>query len=197
MPEPQAEFHYVGFGRRVLATLVDACCVLPFSVALFTPLRIFCMNQRTALPSAAWYLLMGGVNIFLVSRFGGTPGKLLLGFRIVDRWGRRLTRVAAALRLAPLMVSCLLTLVADQLIFMALPARLHVRTLKEFSLAYSVHRSPVTQLLYFLWFSLALVDVLLILRGRQEQTGHDRLAGSFVVRRDSLVPPAGSPADLS
>lgn len=197
MPDPQPEFHYVGFGRRVLATLVDACCLLPFIVVLFTPLRIFCMNQRTSLPMVGWFLVIGGLNVYLVSRFGGTPGKLLLGFRIVDRRGQWLTRAAAALRMAPLMVSGLMNLVADQLTFMALPARLHVRTVKEFTLAYSVHRSPVAQVLTFLWSCVTLVDVLLILRGHQEQTGHDRLAGSFVVRRDSLAPPAVPPADFS
>lgn len=67
---------YVGFWRRLAANFLDACCFIPLAGTS----RMFYVY---------WFLpgaLIGWLfSVNLVVRYGGTPGKRLLGIKIASR----------------------------------------------------------------------------------------------------------------
>jgi uncharacterized RDD family membrane protein YckC len=81
-----SRFEYVGFWRRAIVALLDLLILSPLLLAFFWidpwSFRLHAA-WPSAVPSVAAYLL----TLFFVVRFGGTPGKLILGMRIVDRNG--------------------------------------------------------------------------------------------------------------
>ena len=187
MSESRLAFEYVGFWRRAFALLIDALFTIPFAVYLFKPMRLYGMNHRTVLPMLPWYLVEIAVVVFLVFRFGGTPGKLVFGLRVVDRDGRYLSPGNAVVRLGPSLLCGMLMLIGQQYMFAMLSPDLRASTLREMGRIEATHHAPLEYALNFLVMLIVLVDLLLINRGHLQQTGHDRMARSFVVTRRSLA----------
>ena len=87
------KFVFVGFWKRVLAALIDAAIGWAF-VPITMPLMTWTITHRSIVPEALWSLVWTIIWLWLVVRFGGTPGKLIIRVRIVDArgtflsWGR-------------------------------------------------------------------------------------------------------------
>lgn len=100
---------YSTFGLRLLALIVDLVVTACLSVLLMLMLRAVwprIVTERYAAGSvllgfAVSVLLLLTIQVFLVVRFGGSPGKLLMKMRVVPMRGASLTFRHAALRVSP------------------------------------------------------------------------------------------------
>lgn len=95
-PTFQADVEYGGFWRRVGALLLDALIMTPiFSVTYLGVQYSKMFYVWSFIPS----LLLGlFYSVWLVQKFGGTPGKRILGMRIALENGAAITPKAALLR---------------------------------------------------------------------------------------------------
>jgi uncharacterized RDD family membrane protein YckC len=75
--------------RRILASLVDSLCYLPMAIALVPATEIALKWQSTA-PIVATSVLWWFLNLWLILRIQGSPGKRLLGLRIMRIDGAKL-----------------------------------------------------------------------------------------------------------
>jgi uncharacterized RDD family membrane protein YckC len=100
----------------------------------------------------------------MTSRYGGTPGKLFLGLRVIDGEGNYLTLSAATLRMS--------FYLAYSLIRGAPPSH---EPLLRFAATFSST-------------AILAADLFRVFLGPLRQTWHDRLAGSFVISRSPAGP---------
>lgn len=84
--------NYAGFWLRTLAWLIDTIIMLPFilfAVYLIYGDAYFAYTEEMRFSYGFWdiffnYIVPCVYSLFFWLRFGGTPGKLLLGLKIVD-----------------------------------------------------------------------------------------------------------------
>ena len=183
--DPPAAFEYVGLARRTGVLLVD----LPLAMVIwwgFSQLNALAVAWRSfamvAVSAAACHVLWWT----FVTTFGGTPGKLLLGMRIVDAEGRYLGWAGAMLRDMPYLPWTAIDLVMWWKIMRALEAGRHAGESDPARLWALYAGNP--------WYASAAVaigvagfiDVLTILTNHRRRALHDYFAGSFVVTEESL-----------
>jgi len=89
-----------GLGRRFLALLVDAACALALAGASTLPLRLVLSGPalQAAFVTVSFAVGWGWHVFFEAYRAGRTPGKQLLGLRVVDGRGLPLTLEQALVR---------------------------------------------------------------------------------------------------
>ncbi len=109
---------YPGFWRRLGALLIDSALVAPLFV-----LNYFLGTTANALIYLAIVGQIVGLfmGVFMVRKYGGGPGKLLLGLRVVMTDGERVTLTAALLRYAVMWALGLALAIAMIIAAMALP----------------------------------------------------------------------------
>lgn len=86
---------YAGFWRRFLATLIDSLIFLLIFTVLLGPLYL-----KAGYFSAEWFISNGitfAVTVALWVRYQATPGKLLLGCRVVDAGNLQSVKLKQAL----------------------------------------------------------------------------------------------------
>ncbi len=96
------KYEYAGFWIRVLATIIDTVLV----VALMIPVSLFwdvnvddITQQNLSLNDLFWQVFSAVVCIFLWIKYAGTPGKRLLGLKVLDEeTGNKITVTQAILR---------------------------------------------------------------------------------------------------
>jgi uncharacterized RDD family membrane protein YckC len=178
---PTGELAYAGFWRRFGAYWLDFLILLPLiglTVWLGGQSRMFQLYYF--LPGVAiglWF------HVYLVKRFGGTPGKRLLGLSI-----RRLDGSPAGLREASIRhcvlfvlttlnsVGLLLaTLEMSDSEYLGLPFA--ARALRLVELAPSWHRSVTIAVNIWVWS-----EFVVMLCNRRRRGVHDFMAGTVVVR---------------
>ena len=176
-------FVFVGFWTRVLAALIDAAIGWAF-VPITIPMMRWTIESRNLLPHIAWSTVWMVVWIWLVVRFGGTPGKLVVGARIVDAEARFLSWGRAILRALPALVISMVSLAqmgavisrypnpAPHLSFMEIG-----RLMNEYGRPYSAFGMVLPLFIY--------IDIGAVLFNRQKRALHDFIAGSYVITRAS------------
>lgn len=89
-----------GLGRRFIALLVDAACAVTLASALAFPLRLVlsAAGAEAAFMTLAFVTGWGWHVFFEAFRQGRTPGKQLLGLRVVDGRGLPLSLEQALVR---------------------------------------------------------------------------------------------------
>ena len=175
-------FEYGGFWRRVGALLLDSLILSPLGIIMFLSMNY---TPRAylyfALPNVVITLLY---YVFLVKRFGGTPGKLITRMRITMTDGRPVTTQAAVLRYLPLLIIHVLSLLAmiqgasglgDDFPSMSFLDKMRV-------LAESAPRwnTIVTWLGYLWWIATAIT----LAANARKRAAHDFIAGTVVLRTD-------------
>jgi uncharacterized RDD family membrane protein YckC len=195
-----AELHYAGFGRRFGAVLVDVLFLLPLAAVvlwLTAHYRLFPL----------FYIGPGlglGViyHVYLVRRFGGTPGKLVAGLRIVKLDGSPIDDSGAILRYLPEAVFSTLTATS-----MAMAA-LTMTDADYASLAFGpllqrltdtspVWRKPI-EILEHVWIW---SEFIVMLTNEKRRALHDFLAGTVVILKPrgdvapAVTPPPALPGD--
>lgn len=192
---------YSTFWRRVGAQLLDIVFILPV-LALCVALGALGRGAYFVFVVLMW-LLNFGYYIYLVKRFGGTPGKLILGLRIVQLNGRPVSYQQATLRYIVFLFLSTCSFLALVLGALAMTdadyASLdwHHRNAGLVALAPSWY--PWVERLIDLW-TLGLLIVMLT--NSERRTIHDFMAGTVVIRKvespeilEVAPPPPPLPAD--
>lgn len=109
MPELPRNERYAGFMPRFAARIVDALIMLPVLAMQYALLRYQWAVAWSLVLSFAFSLWF---HVYLVSRYGGTPGKLLLDLRIAMADGTPVTARAALKRQSVMLVLMVCTSVA-------------------------------------------------------------------------------------
>jgi uncharacterized RDD family membrane protein YckC len=179
---------YAGFWQRVFSYLIDAVLVGGPSFAI-----VYFGGEVSRFFYAYWAipgLLLGlWFHVYLVVRFGGTPGKLLMKIKIAMLDGSPITQKAAVLRYAVLLVLSLLSVIA------VLIATWQMTDAEYFSFSY-LERSKALMALAPAWY--ATVSLLMqiwiwgefvtMLFNKKRRAVHDFIAGTVVIRNSTSIP---------
>jgi uncharacterized RDD family membrane protein YckC len=175
------EREYGGFWLRVGALLIDGVILLPATaMQFFGPQWSRMYFWYSIIPML---LLNAFYWIYLVKRFGGTPGKRILKMRITMEDGAPLTRLAALLRNAPLYLGSALTTFATALAartisdsdFIALGYLDKLRLLNANAPWWNIWVSTSLQIF-------VLVTAIVMLCNYRRRALHDYIAGTVVLR---------------
>ena len=176
-----AELQYATFWQRFGAYWIDVLVLAPLAVV------VYFLAETSRYFYMYWYvlgLLIGlFFHVYLVKRYGGTPGKLLLKTRIALVDGSPITTNAAALRYAVLFV---LTAISSGALSMGV---LSMTDEMYFSLGY-VARAQKMMELAPPWYSAVNVlmqiwiwgEFISMLFNKKRRAVHDFMAGTVVVR---------------
>lgn len=178
-----ADIVYGGFWRRFGAQFIDGVILLPLTLGTLVAINYSRMAYA--------YLLVPTVliglfySIYLVSRFGGTPGKLLLKMRIVMTDGSAITTQAATLRYAVMALlsalsSAALAIASRQITDDAYMASSYLEKINTLSQLSPPWKDSVNGVIG-LW---VIASVVVMLCNRRRRTVHDFIARSVVVRTD-------------
>ncbi len=175
------ELRYVGFWRRFGAFWIDALILLPIAAIpylLSGQVRLFYLYS--AVPSV---LINYGFSVYLVFRYGGTPGKLLLHTRVAMVDGSPVTFSAANVRYAVSFVLSVLAVVA------VLMASLKLTDQQYFSGNY-IARSTLLAASTPKWYQTVVVlsqvwvwsEFVTMMFNRKRRAVQDFMAGTIVVK---------------
>jgi uncharacterized RDD family membrane protein YckC len=179
---------YAGFGPRLASLLLDFIIMLPL-IALqfwgFAEFRLF--DVYNFLPGIVFGLFY---SVYLVRRFGGTPGKLMVGIRIRKLDGEPVGYREAFLRYLPdFVLNILVSIAFIMAIFQLTDTEYHSlafmeRTRRIVELEPSWH-SPLQ------WIQTAWVwgELIVLLTNRKRRALHDFIAGTVVVHVSSKAAP--------
>jgi uncharacterized RDD family membrane protein YckC len=172
---------YAGFWQRFGAYWIDALILLPLS-----GLAIF-FGEKSRLFLLYWFVpgLALGLfyQVYLVRRYGGTPGKLLLKTRIAMQDGAPVTMKAAVLRHAVLFILSALLSVA-----MLIPI-LQMTDANYFSYTYITRSVKLVEMAPSWYYPVAILlqiwiwgEFVTMLFNKRRRAVHDFIAGTVVVR---------------
>jgi uncharacterized RDD family membrane protein YckC len=176
-----AELQYATFWQRFLAYWIDVLVVLPMAAIpylLADKTRFFYMYWL--IPGLAVGLFF---HVYLVKRYGGTPGKLLLKTRIALVDGSRVTTTAAGLRYAILFILSALSSIALVMSTLSMTDEMYfslgyvARVQQMVELAPSWY--PMVSVLVQVWVWSEFITMLL---NEKRRAVHDFIAGTVVVR---------------
>jgi uncharacterized RDD family membrane protein YckC len=171
---------YAGFWPRLASLLLDVLIFAPIGVLIFWGqanfrlFRVYCF-----LPIVLWSLFFG---IWLVQRYGGTPGKLIMGIRIRKLDGDPVGYKEACLRYLPDFILSVLTSLA--LIYSVL----HMSDPEYQALTFTAINKRVIELAPswykpLQWIQSAWVwgELIVLLTNSKRRALHDFIAGTVVV----------------
>jgi len=172
--------HYAGFWPRLGSLLLDLTFVLPLTALVFWASRHYRLFQ-------VYYMIPGTpfglfYNVYLVRRFGGTPGKLVVGIRIRKLDGEPVGYREAFLRNLPEFILALLSNIA--FIF----PLLHMSDAEYQSLSFVEFSKHITELAPS-WYKPVQIsqtiwfwgELIVLLTNRKRRALHDFIAGTVVV----------------
>jgi uncharacterized RDD family membrane protein YckC len=182
MELPASPLVYAGFWRRLGAMLIDLVVLAPLSLFVVWGThhyRLF--DAYMLIPNIVVSILF---SVVLVAKFGGTPGKLVLGMRVVRVDGTPIGMSRAFVRnlpelllwLASAVALCVPLLNMSDNAYMQLAPHLGERRRELETLAPSWYQ-PL-QILYYAW---VYGELLVLLTNKKRRALHDFLAGSVVV----------------
>ena len=173
LPSDPEQFEYAGFWRRVGASLLDWITMIPMGLMLFV--LMFSTSRAYlyfAVPSFAVSLFY---FVYLVKRFGGTPGKRMSGMRITMVDGSPVTTKAAVLRYLPFFIpQALSTLLMVRATFAPVEGYdsmnfiEKMQSLQEGTTSWS---ASLTGLMYVWWIATAIT----LAANRRRRAAHDFL----------------------
>jgi uncharacterized RDD family membrane protein YckC len=175
---------YAGFWLRLGALLLDFLIMLPLGVLVFFGSERFRLFDL-------YYLVPGTLlrlfySVYLVQRFGGTPGKLIVGVRIRKVSGEPVGYREAFLRYLPeFVLGVLMSIAMLMSVFHLSDAEYHAlsfmdRAKRMVELAPSWY-SPL-QIVQNVW---VWGELIVLLTNRKRRALHDFIAGTVVVQTSS------------
>jgi uncharacterized RDD family membrane protein YckC len=173
--------HYAGFWRRFGAYWLDFLIFLPaIGVSFWLGEKSRVLSVSSYLP---WLVFSTWFHVYLVKRYGGTPGKLMLGIRIA-----RVDGLPVGYRESLLRYSVLFALSTLQSIALAI-ATLGMSDSEYLSLSFDARSArmveiapswyqPITILMnVWIWS-----EFVVMLTNKRRRALHDFMAGTVVVR---------------
>ncbi|AEI43393.1 RDD family protein [Paenibacillus mucilaginosus] len=175
-----SEFEYIGFGKRVAMSIVELIVVsVPFVFLYTTSLRM-AVQWESVIPFILQWMLVISLLIFMITRYGATPGKLIMKAKIVDRNGNYLSVGRAVLRLVIYSLnSILLVFALDAAIRHGVPYEEVGGFISDYEGEDGFHIARMAAGV------IAIIDIVWLFLNRKRRTLHDLLAGSYVVSVDS------------
>ncbi len=178
-------FAYVPFWGRVGAGTLDLVLCLPWFW-----IHHWCQQAAFRLwspaPLLALQVIGFAVWVACISRFGATPGKLLLGMRIVDSKGNTLSLERAGLRNLDYLLSIALSVLDYGEIFAAAPPAPRPQSWSAMGDYLLAHETIYAQAQHW-WIVYFLADFLVVATNSKKRALHDYIAGSYVVTKKSLL----------
>jgi uncharacterized RDD family membrane protein YckC len=169
---------YGAVWQRALATFIDAAIL----VGIHAIPANFDINMGIR-HLGVYIMLCFGIfyHIYLVSRFGATPGKMLVGLKIVIKDGRSIAVQNAVMRYAVAFAFYLFMAVPDLVALDLLDQHLLPRTIwiTEHVELFNININ-IPGTLFGLWY---VPTTLLLLFHPQRRTLHDFIAGTVVIRK--------------
>lgn len=177
------EFVFVGFWKRVLAALVDAVIGWGF-MPITMPITIWSVKHRNILPEILWMVIWTAIWLWMVVRFGATPGKLSIRARIVTAQGTFLSWRRALLRIVPRLIMSLNSFFQMEAAVSRYPESVSRFSFLEVGWLLNEYGEPYTTVAAVLGF-FVYADLGVVLFNRQKRAIHDFIAGSYVITKDS------------
>ena len=171
---------YAGFWPRLGALLLDFLIFLPLIALQIWALQHYRLFGLYSLVPGT--LLGLFYSVYLVRRYGGTPGKLIVGIRIRKLFGEPVGYREAFLRYLPdcvfgLLISVALIIAVFQMSDTEYHAlSFHERVVRMHELAPSWYKP--TEIVQNVWFW---GELLVLLTNRKRRALHDFIAGTVVV----------------
>ncbi len=176
-----AEVEYGGFWRRLGAQGLDALILAPLGIlsyfgAQFSP-RFYAYWLIPGIAIGLFY------SVYLVKRYGGTPGKRILDMRIVMTDGSPVTGAAAFWRYSVMLVLSTIPSIGTAI------ASLNINTEGYDSMSF-MERMALIGLNTPAWANFAsigifgwiVIGIIVMLTNERRRTTHDFIAGTVVVR---------------
>ncbi len=179
---------YAGFWLRFCSMLLDGLILSPLLFLMMLDMsRLLMIGVVTLL-----FFFEAFYDVYFVQRFGGTPGKLIVGLRILKTGGSPVTYREALLRAGPELIFSLLGSIGLAVALSRIPGAAHSTFLAGVSssqlLAFSPAWSGPVQIIERIW---NWGELIVLQTNRKKRALHDFIAGTVVVQYSR---PAGSPA---
>ena len=178
-------FVYIGFWKRALATLIDALigfALMPISI----PLMKLCFAHRIIIPQLAYGIVWTVFWMWLIVKYGATPGKMVIKARIINSNGEFLNWGKVFIRMIfPGLLIAINSYLQQWQTMSTAPAETSINSFLEIGQAMNQYGQPFTFLATILGLTVY-ADVLAVLFNKRKQAIHDFIAGSYVVTKDSL-----------
>lgn len=184
---------YAGFGPRLASLLLDFVVTLPLgALAIWGTSSFRLFDLYYLIPGALFSLFY---HVYLVRRYGGTPGKLLAGIVIRKVDGTPVGYREAFLRFSVTFVFSLLTSIT--LLF----PLLQMTDAEYFSLSFLERGKRMIELapVWYTplnWAQIVWIwsELLVLLTNKKRRALHDFIAGTVVVYTSPALDPALKPA---
>jgi uncharacterized RDD family membrane protein YckC len=172
---------YVGFWRRLAAYLIDVAIVIPYGI--FSSWILYASKEGLLIGQAIAFVIGIIFEIYMVKRFGGSPGKLIMTMRIAKLDGSPVGYREASVRYSVLFVISLVSsagLVISAFNmpdseYVALTHTTRVMRLRELAPAWY---QPI-DMAGLVWVG---GEFVVLLTNRKRRAIHDFMAGTVVVR---------------
>jgi uncharacterized RDD family membrane protein YckC len=174
------ELRYADVWQRVAAQLIDTLFLVPVIV-----LDVFIganSHMHALLVSIAVIMLDVYVYIGMTVQFGGSPGKLLLGLRIVNLDGTAARLKAALRRYSVMGTMTMASSVVMMLAVFSMPEELY-RSLPFWERGSGAQYEQEIDYLSYLMIAWAFAGFLALLLNAQRRALHDFMAGTVVVQQ--------------
>jgi uncharacterized RDD family membrane protein YckC len=177
MEEVPIHTGFVGFWKRVLAYIIQVSILCIPVVYAYRYLIVLSSKTGSLMPFVIYWIFYYAFSVFLMVRYGGTVGKLVLGLRIVDNTGQYLSISRSIIRLFPyILYSTVYTLSLNEVITSQVNS--NGGNLSHNKGVYDAF-DAIVGLIFF-------IDVIVILFNRKKRAIHDFLAGSYVVKKNFI-----------
>jgi len=175
---------YGGFWVRLGALFLDAIILFPIFASIYWGGRQFRLFEVCLAP------LVGIIySIYLVKRFGGTPGKLILGLRIRKVDGSPVGYKEAVLRYLPEFIFGLFGSVALIMVLLQISdADYASLSLKQRSAYIKAHKPAWDMYAHIAGQIWIWSEFIVLLTNKKRRALHDFIAGTVVMRKSALPP---------
>jgi uncharacterized RDD family membrane protein YckC len=183
----EAELVYVGFWRRLAAHAIDLAILVPY--ALLTKQLIYTSRTAYLANLVIGTLIAIVFEVYLVKRFGGSPGKIILGVRIARSDGSQVGYKQACIRYSVLFLITMLSSIGLLMSLFSMTdiqyaafssAKVSVKALEAGAPAWY---QPV-QIVGSVW---VYSEFLVLLTNKKRRALHDFMAGTVVIRNPQTI----------
>lgn len=153
---------YVGFWKRVKASLIDGVILLIPWYFIYK----FLLNTKFAPICVVGYcfMMLAYFSIFVI-QFGGTPGKLICHIRVINSSGKNISFLESLARQYINIISCIYTILS-------------------YLIYGKTNISIISSNLIGLWF---FVDAFVLLFNNRRRTLHDFIANTYVIVNEEYL----------
>jgi uncharacterized RDD family membrane protein YckC len=175
------EVEYGGFWRRVGAQILDALILAPLGILAY-------FGSQFSRLFYLYYVIPGILialfySVYLVKRYGGTPGKRILNMRIVMTDGSPVTGTAALWRYSVMLVLGTIPSIGMAVASLSIPAEGYetLGFLERMQL-FTVHTPAWANFASYAIWGWIIVGIIVMLTNERRRATHDFIARTLVIR---------------